>query len=409
VPVINHARPGRERELTPAEPSQPDPRESMRVLPRCFQLPLTLLTGKPYSGQPALHFSATWHLATGFANLAAGVVITAIAFQAGGWWLVGLVPGWCVTLHGMRNLRMMIYHQCAHKNLYSRRRVGAVIGRLISSLLLVQNFRQYSLEHVTDHHASHHMTMRDPTVQAFLIGLDLHPGMTPSRMWNRVIGKIFSPAFHARFAVSRLRSFVQGSDPAERYTMLGLYGSAAAAASLSGGWPLLAISWLLPLFPFFQVSNTLRLCVKHTFPAPDQPVRAEREYFAGLTNAIFLGEATPTGVAGGRPVVTSWLRWFCRMAFIHFPARYLVLTGDTVCHDFHHRHPRARDWADYIFARQRDIDSGHPGWPAYREAWGLTAAINLVFNSLSAADPRQYDARHISSVSERELFAAFDD
>lgn len=97
------------------------------------------------------------------------------------------------------------------------------------------------------------------------------------------------------------------------------------------------------------------------------------------------------------------------MALIHFPSRYLVLTGDTVVHDFHHRYPSTRKWADYIFERQRDLESAGKGWPPYRAAWGLIPAINLVFGSLSAADPVEFDPNKIRSVSNRELFAAFDD
>ena len=59
--------------------------------------------------------------------------------------------------------------------------------------------------------------------------------------------------------------------------------------------------------------------------------------------------------------------------------------------------------------RQRDIDAGHKGWPAYPEVWGLVPAITYVFDSLSAADPAEYDVSLLGSVSKRELFAAFDD
>jgi hypothetical protein len=382
-----------------------NPRESMRVLPEWLQLPLTLLTGKPYYGQRAPRLRPTHHLIAAFASIAIGVAVSSAALAAGGWWLFALVPGWAITLHGLRNLRMMIYHQCAHRNMYARHRPDAAIGQLSSSLLLVQNFRRYSEEHVSDHHAVHHMTLRDPTVQAMLLSLDLHPGMTVRQMWRRLLGKLVSPRFHAAFAVARVRSFAHGSYPAERACAVSLYGAAIAAAILSGHWLTFVVAWLVPLFPMFQVSNTLRLCVKHTFPRPGAGARSGKAYFTGLTNAIFLGERVPRRGRGA----LAWLRWTARMAFLHYPARYLVLTGDTVCHDFHHRRPRARDWADYIFARQQDIERGHPGWPPYREAWGLGPAISRVFGSLAVADPDEFDARQIRSVSKRELFSAFDD
>jgi len=97
------------------------------------------------------------------------------------------------------------------------------------------------------------------------------------------------------------------------------------------------------------------------------------------------------------------------MLFVHAPTRYLVLTGDTVVHDYHHRYPSSREWADYLFARKRDIEAGHKGWPEYHEVWGLVPAINYVFDSLAVADPAEYDIARLPHVSKRELFAAFDD
>lgn len=191
----------RDGSLTPL-----DPRETMRVLPRPLQLPLTMLTGKPYEGQRPVRFTPTFHLVAAFADMIVGFVLSALLLSAGGWWLWALPIGWAVTLHGMRNLRMMIYHQCAHRNMYrSNRKFDAPIGRLAASLLLVQNFARYSAEHMGDHHALHHMTLKDPTVQAILISLDLHPGMTRRQMWRRLLAKLVSPRFQLGFTMGRIR------------------------------------------------------------------------------------------------------------------------------------------------------------------------------------------------------------
>ncbi|GAA0491262.1 fatty acid desaturase [Streptomyces olivaceiscleroticus] len=386
-----------------------DPRESLRVLPRFAQYPLTVFTGKPLAGQEPLRWSPTYHLASAVAAMAIGAFISASGWGLGGWWLLLLLPGWAITLHGMRNLRMMVYHQCSHRNMYRRRKLDTLIGRATSSLLIIQNFERYSREHVSDHHAAHHMTLRDPTVQAFLVSLDMHPGMSRRQMWRRLLGKLVSPRFHFAFAVSRVRSFWSQSARSEKVTAILLYGTAAVAAGWTGVWAGLLVVWLVPLVPLFQVSNTLRLCVKHTFPAAGTEVRRGREYFASLTNAIFIGEAAPpASLPTGRRLL-AWCRWGVRMLFIHAPSRYLVLTGDTVVHDYHHRYPSSRQWFNYIFARQQDDDSGHPGWPEYRAVWGLVPAISFVFDSLACADREEYDVNRLRSVSKRELFAAFDD
>src|SRR5689334_5233092 len=105
-----------------------DPRETMRRLPEVLQLPLTLLTGKPYQGQRSPAFSPTLHVASSFLSLAGGCIVGAVGMACGGAvWLL-LPVGWAVTLHGMRNLRMMIFHQAAHGNLYRRPRVDRFVA-----------------------------------------------------------------------------------------------------------------------------------------------------------------------------------------------------------------------------------------------------------------------------------------
>ncbi len=389
--------------------SPPDPRESMAFLPKPLQYPLTLFTGKALPGQAALSWTPTLHLTTALSSMVAGVLVSTLGYILGGGFLLLLIPGWAITLHGMRNMRMMVYHQCSHRNMYRQRKLDRIIGHGISSLLVIQNFQRYSREHVKDHHAAGHMTLKDPTVQAFLVSLELRPGMTRRQMWRRVLGKLVSPRFHFAFAVSRSRSFWSESARSEKVSALALYGLAITATVLSGTWPALLVIWFVPLVPLFQMSNTLRLCVKHTFPEPGVEVRHGREYFSSLTNAIFIGDPAPSaGLPVGRRVA-AWAHWTLRLVFLHAPSRYLVLTGDTVVHDYHHRYPAAQNWANYIFARQQDIDAGHSGWPPYHEVWGLVPAISHVFDSLSRADAQEYDIDRLKTVSKRELFAAFDD
>ncbi|MEV5438818.1 fatty acid desaturase [Streptomyces sp. NPDC052682] len=384
-------------------------RESMTRLPRFLALPLTMLTGRPHAEQKPLRFTPTAHLVNAFSSLVCGLAVSATALAARGWCLVLLLPGWAVTLHAMRNLRMMVFHQCAHRNMWRKPKPDALLGEFLAGLLVVQDFDRYSAEHVKDHHAVHHMTLRDPTVQAILVSLELAPGMSRRAMWRKVLGKLASPRFHARFLVARVRSYWHGTKPSGRAVWLLSMAAVATLATWLHLWVFVLLGWVVPLTFFYQVSNTLRLCVKHTFPAADEKARKGRHYFGSLTNAIFLGEAAPpAGLPTGRRA-RAWCRWWLRMLFVHFPARYLVLTGDTVVHDFHHRYPMSKDWANYVFAREADNAAGAPGWPAYRHAWGLIPAMDAVFDSLRAADPEEYSLVRLSEVNERELFAAFDD
>lgn len=384
-------------------------RESMTALPGWLQLPLTMLTGKPHAHQRGPALSPGFHLAAACASMCSGLAVSGTALRWGGWWSLLLAVGWAMTLHGMRNLRMMIFHQSSHRNMFGQRSLDKAIGYAISSLLIIQNFDRYSREHVADHHALHHMTLRDPTVQAILISLDLAPGMSTRRIWSRVLCTLVSPRFHTRFFISRVLSFTKKSARCEKALAAVFHLGMVMVTALTGWWTFLVVAWLLPLVFFYQVSNTLRLCVKHTFAPPGLQTRRGKSYFAGLTNAIFIGEQAPTTGPWSFQRAWQWVRWSLRMAFLHFPSRYLVLTGDTVVHDFHHRHPASKKWPDYTFARQQDQDEGTPGWPAYTHVWGLRSAMNRVFHSISIADPTEYSRELIGSVSKRELFTAFDD
>jgi fatty acid desaturase len=396
---------------TPHAQAPLGPREQMQQrMPGWLQQPLTVFTGKALSGQRALPWwRPTYHFAVAVVSLIGGVAVSSLGWAAGGWFLFLLAPGWVITAHGLRNLRMMIFHQCSHRNMYRRQRLDAVIGELLASLLVVQNFQRYRREHVAEHHAARHMSLRDPTVQAFLLTLDIHPGMPVPAMRRRVFGKLASPVFHLRFAVARAMSFWAGASRREQVAGAVLYGGGIAAATATGHLPQLLVVWFVPLIPLFQCSNVLRLCVKHTFPEPGLTERRGRAYFGSLTSAVFIGEAAPAPAASRLASILCWARWGLRMLFVHAPVRYLIITADTPVHDFHHRYPSAGNWAHHLYARQADSDAGSPGWGPYTEFWGLGPAMNCVLASLSAADPDYYDARRIRDVSKRETFSAFDD
>lgn len=394
-----------------SEPSnEPNIRDSMLGLPGFLQLPLTFLTGKPYSGQRPVRIAPTAHLVGSLLSIFLGLCIGVIALDESGWALLCLVPSWAVVLHGMRNLRMMVFHQCAHRNMWRRSPTREIVmGDLAAGILMVQSFNKYGPSHRQEHHGIHHMTLRDPTVHDFLVGLKLRPTMTRRAMWLRMLRAIFSPVFHVRFFGSRLHSGLWRGSAMQRSVTIGipvvfvLWGSTDLAALLA-----YLILWFLPLTVLFQISTVLRLCVKHTFPSPDSTGRG-RVAMAALTNGVFVGDLFPSKEGSSAKRFAACVAWMFRLLVIHFPSRYLVLTGDAVCHDYHHRHPMSRDWSNYIFARQADHEAGYPGWPPYREVWGLIPAINRVLDSLRSADPDTYDPMKLASLPTHELYNSFDD
>jgi hypothetical protein len=117
----------------------------------------------------------------------------------------------------------------------------------------------------------------------------------------------------------------------------------------------------------------LRLCCKHTFPTPGVEVRRGKDYFGSLTNAVFIGERAPVPTLKGSAKAKDWFRWSLRMAFIHASTMFVLITADTPVRDFHHRYPSFRQWSNYFFTRQADLEAGHSGWPPYTSVWGLGA------------------------------------
>ena len=61
----------------------------------------------------------------------------------------------------------------------------------------------------------------------------------------------------------------------------------------------------------------------------------------------------------------------------------IVLPGDLVCHDWHHRGQRGDNWANAPYARLAFKNNLKPGETPLIEIWGLHNAINAVFDHLS--------------------------
>jgi hypothetical protein len=98
--------------------------------------------------------------------------------------------------------------------------------------------------------------------------------------------------------------------------------------------------------------------------------------------AIFCGAQVPEKQKNVVYDLWVWFVWVIHM-LIHLIIRLTVLPGDIVTHDFHHRHPYSKEWKNYSFARQEDIEQLNKKWPPYTEVWGLFNAIDKVFISMS--------------------------
>lgn len=364
-----------------------NPRETMRRLPQSLQPFLTWLTGKPFEGQrPLWRPSAAWVLSTGLIRLLGGAAASALIVSMPAFTWPLLIASWMVTVSGARQLLVHVNHNLVHGNFASSVRLSRTLADAISTLLLVQGFDAYREDHVSVHHSKRLATPEDIDMQ-FLLALGFGPGQTVGAYWARLRRTILSPRFHLMFLKARLAAnFVTPARPrkALAYTF---YAGALAALAFTGAWIPILVAWVFPLTMLYQISALLQFACEHRWLRIPDPGASARIILARLTVGRFMGEPLPDTNLPAYKRLLAWAQWWLKMLGVHLPARVFVMTGDLPAHDWHHRHPRSRDWAMPFYARQADVESSTPGWEPYAEVWGLKQALDAVFMGLSVVPP----------------------
>jgi fatty acid desaturase len=358
-------------------------------LPEWLQLALTYVTGKPYQGQKPGDRSAISHILGALMTLAVGIGLSMVGLhlQSGALPLVPL--GWLLTTNGARKLRLTIMHFCSHNAVFSRRAANFALGETISILTLNLSFKQYQHQHIRIHHGPRLLQPEDETFQFFeFAGFKL--GMSVPALWLHLWKTLVSPVFHLRYLALRLQGCFLTDDPKHNALALAVWLGIFALGMATHNLVAFGLAYGVPVTVLLQISSLLQNCVIHRWPVPAQPEQRHRRELGEMTVAVFIGEATPQ-LAADAPLAQktlTWGYWTLRMLFYHLPTRALVMMGDIPCHDYHHRHPGSKEWPNYIFARQADLEAGSPGWPEpYQETWGLLEAIDETFKSLSQQPP----------------------
>ena len=124
-------------------------RESMRVMPSITQPLWTWITAKPLPEElenvrPLTPFFHIW-LST--ALIAAGVGISAYSFMfLNNFFLLAI--GFIVASGGLKQMQVMICHNCSHDMIFKSRRANTVLGTVISGFFLLKPFYVYKKEHL---------------------------------------------------------------------------------------------------------------------------------------------------------------------------------------------------------------------------------------------------------------------
>ncbi len=362
------------------------PRTSMAAigkwLPRpvynAIQRLLTWATGKPLPGQkPMIKMSPWLHLFLTLFVLVGGAVGSAAAWTQGGLWLLLLPLTMAMTLSASRTLWLTDLHAAAHGSFSRNRMANRLVSDAVSLIMLVLPWSGYRRSHTQRHHGPGFCTNDGDDDGMFLHWLGIRSGMSKRALWTRLIWGVLSPRTHLTYLAARLRVNLFGSGVGRGIATV-MYFMMLTAMGYVIGWDTLLIAWVIPLTVMYQISSIVGWAGEHLWFQPKgDKIKA---WHCDVTHARFMGETYPAN--GG---ALARLMWWARMAFVHLPARCLVVVGDLPAHDWHHRYPCRPEWPHAIYARQEAIDSGD-NFP--NETWGLFGAIDRVFTAVSAQQPQ---------------------
>jgi len=370
-----------------------DPRAQMaQRLPAVLQPLLTWLTARPAPGERPRVRAAWTYVAGALLWTGLGVLAGAVAlamFATHPLWACALCTlSLVATTSGLGHFQIVVFHRCAHWNVFADRAWNRRVGRLVSALLLFKQFDDYQREHMQHHKFSRILTEEDEFTD-FILGLcRLEPQLPKRELWRRVLCSLVSPAFHLRFLAGRVRGSWMSADRVHNAVGIAAWAMATAACAWAGTLGAFLLLWVLPVTVLLQAATVGRILIEHRFPEPELIALRGKAFICQATSGVFAGSAPPAARATCARGFLAWTVWWADMLTAQLLTRIVVLVGDAPCHDYHHRRPSADRWTDYIHARQDDVDAGCPGYPLdYRENWGLFRAIDDTLDTLSRTPP----------------------
>jgi fatty acid desaturase len=363
-------------------------RESMKVLPNFLQPMLTLLTGQPLLDEKGWESRPSDRLLLTLLILAIGIFTSSLAVINTKFWLLLLIPGWICTVSGLRSLEVVHLHQCSHHNWSGNKLIDRWLGTAISVIVVSRSFDTYRLEHRLHHQVNKLLTLEDVPTEFLIQKIGLQPGKSKQELWQRLLLSLISPKIHLQSFKQRLSVCFNSPSQLHNAIALSFWATLLLAVSISQTWTIFSVAYIFPLAVIYQISTTLRLAVEHKFPTLDVLSQRDKQFICDSTFAIFLGEKTPATDLPLISKIAQWFQWWMRMLFVHLLVRIFILQGDTIVHDYHHRHPGKDDWANAILARQEDINNGCPQYPkGYTRVYGFVRAIDTVLESISNLPP----------------------
>lgn len=364
-------------------------RNSMRTLPGFLQPFLSWLTAKPLPEDlnQVRTLKPIHHILVSTGLIASGVVLAGVGYLHGSVIVWGL--GFVLATGGIKQMQVMICHNCAHEMVFEQRETNVTVGRIISGVLMLKPFDTYKREHAL-HHSSKTLLTDDDDTLSYLQGV---VGLTPSdsvtRMWTKLVCTALSPLAILRSFWGRVKGTTTASNRRVAVLTLIFWAIASLLAAALGHFGLFVMAWVVPVFAGYHISTTFRLAAEHTWPSVEVLERRGIDFICESTTGVFIGEELRIPQAAGAVRRTACISvWLIKMLGFHLFIRVFVMVGDTPCHDFHHRRPRSKEWPNYITARERDrIDGSKPFPTNYADYWGYINAVTVNFRNFQNALP----------------------
>ncbi|WP_170930304.1 fatty acid desaturase [Pseudomonas sp. B35(2017)] len=364
-------------------------RNSMRPLPGFMQPFLSWLTAKPLPEDldRVRPLKPMHHIIVSAGLIGIGASLAGAGYLQGSVWLWLL--GFVLATGGIKQMQVMICHNCAHDMVFKDRERNLRVGRIISGVLMLKPFDVYKHEHTLHHSSRALLTDDDDTLSYLQEVVKLKPSDSISTMWTKLVTTALSPLAILRSFWGRVKATaVADNRRVAQWTLMFWVALALLSAAL-GHFDLFVMAWVVPVFAGYHISTTFRLAAEHTWPSVDVLERRGIDFICESTTGVFIGEELrlpqDAGFIRRQALIALWL---VKMLCFHLFVRLFVMVGDTPCHDFHHRRPRSADWPNYITARERDMLEGSKPFPTnYSENWGYINAVTANFRNFQRALP----------------------
>jgi len=256
-------------------------------------------------------------------------------------------------------------------------------GEIFSTIFLIQGLDRYRSDHLA-HHGKIFATLEDGDA-VMVLRLGFAPGKTRRELWMKLLKLCFSPSFHIKFLFGRLKENLvlcpryRAAMTVGWFAILGLVGYAF-------GFAILFNVYLMPIFIFIQIPALIQLLCEHIYISADLPPRERHKL---LSNGRFCGVPPPRWNGNPLRYASDLVVWTLRMMFVELPARIIIFQGSLPEHDWHHRHPGSREWANGRMLREEELRAEFVanGRTDFLEVWGSIEIVDRVLRSISRAAP----------------------